>query len=77
MRRQIRTSLLAFLALLVSAVTSIPVTLLLLPLWQWLEASFGIESIGHSGPAGWCYLAVFAVLAAGSLTVLLKAEGRQ
>jgi hypothetical protein len=42
------------LALPVSVVT----TFLLSPFWSWLEASTGIESIGHSGPADWCYLAV-------------------
>ena len=30
-------------------------TLLLLPLWRWLEDTVGIEAIGHSGPAAWCY----------------------
>jgi hypothetical protein len=39
-------------------------TLLLLPLWRWVEATTGIESIGHSGPAGWCYLATSGVLLA-------------
>jgi hypothetical protein len=32
------------------------------PLWSWIEASFGIESIGHSGPADWCFVAVYALL---------------
>ena len=35
-------------------------TLVLLPLWSWLEATAGIESVGHSGPAAWCYQAVYA-----------------
>jgi hypothetical protein len=34
-------------------------TLLLLPLWRWLEARHGIEAVGHSGPAAWCYGASF------------------
>lgn len=42
---------------------SVLLTLLLVPLWRWLEASYGLESIGHSGPAEWCYLATFLVCA--------------
>ena len=50
---------------------SIVATFLLSPFWSWLEASTGVESIGHSGPADWCYLVVLllvlgiAVLAMG------------
>lgn len=34
-------------------------TLLLEPLWRWLETTTGLESVGHHGPATWCYLAVW------------------
>jgi hypothetical protein len=51
---------------LVSLAAGVVGTLMLLPLWRWLEAATGIESIGHSGPAAWCYaataLAFFAVV---------------
>jgi hypothetical protein len=40
-------------------------TILLKPLWSWIEANYGIESIGHSGPADWCFEAVFAVVGGG------------
>ena len=43
------------------------VTILLVPLWRWIEADFGIESIGHSGPAEWCFYLVFATLMAPAL----------
>jgi hypothetical protein len=53
----------ALVALPVAAVVAI----VLLPLWSWIEAVTGIESVGHSGPAGWCYLttylAIFACVA--------------
>jgi hypothetical protein len=48
------------LALPVAAV----LTWLLSGFWDWFEMRSGIESVGHSGPAGWCYCAVFAVVAA-------------
>ena len=66
--------------LLISVPTSIVATLLLLPLWRWIEASSGLESIGHSGPAEWCYLAVFALAALGSwlaLGMLRRPGGRE
>lgn len=48
------------------ALISIPIalllTLLLVPFWSWLEATTGYESIGHSGPAGWCVLVVYFVV---------------
>ena len=52
-------------------VVAVPValaaTLLLYPVWSWLERTTGIESVGHSGPAGWCYLAVWGPVAAALL----------
>ena len=56
---------------LVAIPLSIVITILLLPLWRSLEASAGIESVGHSGPAEWCYVAVFLVLVTGASLVLL------
>ena len=38
-------------------------TFLLLPLWSWIEATYKIESVGHSGPADWCFWVVYSLLA--------------
>jgi len=46
-------------------------TPLLLPLWSWIEGTYGIESVGHSGPADWCYWLVYVVLASGSGAAIL------
>ena len=46
---------------------ALAVTLLLYPVWSWLERTTGIHSVGHSGPAGWCYLAVWVPMAAALL----------
>ncbi|MBZ5676372.1 MAG: hypothetical protein LAP61_19185 [Acidobacteriia bacterium] len=55
--------ILAILAvLLVCLPIAFIVTILLSPLWSWIEASYGIESIGHSGPSDWCFYAVYSVL---------------
>ena len=44
-------------------------TFLLLPLWSWIEATYKIESVGHSGPADWCFWVVYAFLAIVGLGV--------
>jgi hypothetical protein len=57
----------------VAVLLSIPTTILLLPFWSWFEAYSGIESVGHSGPAAWCYAAVFLIIAAAlALLVLFR-----
>jgi len=38
------------------------VTIILFPLWSWIEDTFNIESVGHSGPADWCFIVVYALL---------------
>ncbi len=50
------------------------VTIALAPVWDRFESATGIESLGHSGPAGWCYAAVYGVLLA--LTVFVRARQR-
>jgi len=37
-------------------------TLLLYPFWNWFEAVTGVEAMGHSGPAGWCYFAIYSAM---------------
>jgi hypothetical protein len=39
-------------------------TIMLLPLWSTIERRWGIESVGHSGPATWCFVTVYACAAA-------------
>ena len=48
------------------------VTLFLSPLWSWIEARYGIESVGHSGPADWCFVAVYAVFLVAILPLLWR-----
>ena len=35
-------------------------TIALLPVWRGVEGRWGIEAVGHSGPAGWCYVLTYA-----------------
>jgi hypothetical protein len=63
------------------AVVGVPVTffltIALLPLWGAIERRFGIESVGHSGPAGWCFWAVFLLYLGGALAVTRVARAPQ
>ena len=63
------------LAVLVACVPlSALLTLAALPLWRWIEARTGIESIGHSGPAGWCWLATLVLCLALALACLWRVD---
>lgn len=44
-------------------------TMVLMPVWSEIERRWGIESVGHSGPATWCFATVFACVVTISLTV--------
>ncbi|HKS06386.1 MAG TPA: hypothetical protein VJR92_08750 [Gemmatimonadaceae bacterium] len=44
-------------------------TFALMPLWSWIERTTGFESVGHSGPASWCFVAVYSALVAGFIAV--------
>jgi len=39
--------------------SAVIVTVLLSPLWRWVESTTGLESIGHSGPASWCFVVIY------------------
>jgi len=49
-------------ALAVCAVLGVGLTFMLWPLWSWVEAFTGFESMGHSGPALWCFALTTAAL---------------
>ena len=74
----IRHVLAVLTIVLLSLPVSVLVTLLLLPLWRWLEQHVGIESVGHSGPAEWCFAATFVgcVAALASLYAFRVRAGR-
>lgn len=72
MRTGRKVLLLSGLTLLVIAPLSVLVTILLAPLWRWIEAGTGIESVGHSGPATWCYGLVFLAQSALAGGVVIR-----
>jgi hypothetical protein len=73
MGQALRLSVSLLGVVVIAAPLSILTTILLFPLWPWLEASTGIEAVGHSGPAEWCYAAVFLIIAtSGALIVFIR-----
>jgi hypothetical protein len=56
-----RRIVVAVLLALVAVPASIISTVALFPLWGFLERRFGIESVGHSGPAEWCFVTVYVI----------------
>jgi hypothetical protein len=62
MRRRLRVALGMVAAAALALPLSAGITLLLLPLWSWIEAATGFESVGHSGPADWCFELVYGLL---------------
>ena len=65
MKIYIKVVLSAVGILLLSIPLAAAITILLAPFWTWIETTYGIESIGHSGPADWCFEAVFMIVGAG------------
>ena len=57
----------------VIALLGVPVTffatIALLPLWSMIERRYGVESVGHSGPADWCFWVVFVIYLGVALAV--------
>ena len=55
--RRLRRGIARVLALIAAVPASALLTVLTWQWWGWFEARTGIESLGHSGPAVWCFVA--------------------
>lgn len=78
MKRPFSIVLLLLIIIIIAVPLSIVVTIVLSPFWSWFETSTGIESLGHSGPAEWCYLFIFLILiAAITGTYLIYQRGKE
>jgi hypothetical protein len=76
MKTLLRRLGLVFTILALCLPVGLMVVYLLYPLWRWLEATYGIESVGHSGPAPWCFAVVYFGLVAAA-TIALWIGGRK
>ena len=81
MKRWLTRFLVVLAILVVSMPPAFMLTIALLPLWSHIEARYGIESVGHSGPADWCfeviYVIVVALLGAGFAAVMRRSKRRR
>ena len=78
MKRPLSIVILLLLIIIIAVPLSIVITIVLSPFWSWLETSTGIESLGHSGPAEWCYLVIFLMLVAAITgTYLIYQRGKK
>jgi hypothetical protein len=75
MGQSLRLALTWIAAVVVALPLSAVTTILLFPLWSWVEDSTGIESVGHSGPDGWCYVVVFFIFASGATLMVFRHRG--
>jgi len=66
-KRALQASLWILAILVACLPVSFIVTFMLAPLWSWIEATYGIESIGHSGPAEWCFWAIYGLFVVAAL----------
>lgn len=70
-----------FLSILGIALVALPLsivtTFFLFPFWSWFEETTGIESVGHSGPAEWCYVALFLAYIVAVVLLVIRRRGRQ
>ena len=69
-KRYLRVFAIVFGILIVCLPPAFVLTFLLSPLWSWIEATYGIESIGHSGPSDWCFELVYGLLIAGAFSLV-------
>lgn len=72
MWRNIRTGIIGLVVTVCLMPVAFMTTVLLHPLWRWIEKRFGVEAIGHSGPAEWCFYLIFVLLLVPSLLILWR-----
>ncbi len=70
---RVRELLIASSILLLCLPVAVLLTLLLLPVWLRVGAALGIAAVGPAGPAAWCFVLVYVVLAAiGTVIMLMR-----
>jgi len=68
---RIQELLIASSVLLLCLPLAVLLTLMLLPVWSWIGVNFAIPAVGPSGPAPWCFILVYALMAAVCLGVIV------
>jgi len=74
---RIKLVLIALSLIIICLPLAFIITVFTNPFWLWIENTFSIESVGHSGPAEWCYITVYLLLICASGLILLKLRNRK
>jgi len=62
MKQRLKGVGIALIVMVITVPMAIIITIVTHSFWLWFEETTAIESYGHSGPAEWCYLAVYFIL---------------
>jgi predicted PurR-regulated permease PerM len=73
--KPLKTGLAIVLSCLVAAPVAVVAAFLMSPFWSWFEKKTGVESIGHSGPANWCFLATYLLILSLTLMIVVWLRG--
>ena len=74
---QIKLVLIALTLIIICLPFAFIITVFTNPFWLWIENTFSIESVGHSGPAEWCYITVYLLLICAGGLIMLKFRNRK
>ena len=75
MRPGAKWALQSFFYALLTVPVGVVATFFLTPFWRWIESTYGIESLGHSGPSDWCFYLIFLlVLIQGLVAIWIRAH---
>ena len=58
----LRAAAAAALAAVLMLPVAIVATFLLLPMWSWMDAHWGVEAVGHASLAEWCFVATWLAM---------------
>jgi H+/Cl- antiporter ClcA len=70
--KPLKTARVLILAGIIAAPIALVATFLMSPFWNWLEMETGIECMGHSGPADWCFLVIYLLLFLLAGTIIFR-----
>jgi len=77
LRARVKLLIIIVVLIIICIPLALIITILSNPLFVWFEKTFSIESVGHSGPAEWCYITVYLLLISLSGLILFKIKNRK
>ncbi|WP_462114909.1 hypothetical protein [Lysobacter xanthus] len=72
-----RAALVAAAAALLATPVAILATVLLLPMWSWMETQWGVEAVGHASLSAWCFVATGLVVVPSAALLAWRVSRRR